>query len=245
MSKIVVYQNEVFCQEVALDQEHYLIGRAPNNDVVLEQPEVSGFHAKISRDGEHYYIEDQGSRNGTFVDGVPVKRYRLKEGNIIAIGKFTLKCTAGIAATSDSSDSTNKPASGAVPEAKTQVVNLTEISSALEMHKRTAYMRSASQGSGNNARLVSISSNFQAKTYPVRTQAITLGRTASCTVQTGGWPFFSPPLLASVEWRDGAVFITPLAPGRVLCNGRVITQATPLNDGDTLKVGKVELKFFT
>ncbi len=245
MSKIIVFQNEVLRQEVLLERDYYLIGRAPNNDIVLEQPEVSGFHAKISRDGEHYYIEDQSSRNGTFVDGGKIKRYRLKEGNIIAIGKFSLRFSAGglSAATSTSAPETPKSGAEPVPEAKTQVVNITELTSTLEMHKRSAYMRSASQTSAGNARLVSMGANLQAQTYPVGRKPVTIGRAASCTVRTGGW-FFTPAHIATVEWRDGGVYAVPHR-GKSSVNNKPLTEPTLLMDGDSLKFGRLEMRFFS
>lgn len=247
MSKIVVFQNEVYRDEFPLERDYYLIGRAPNNDIVLEQPEVSGFHAKISRDGEHYYIEDQNSRNGTFVDGGQIKRYRLKEGNIIAIGKFSLKFSSAGSITAASTAPSNavpkKSGGEPAPEAKTQVVNITELTSTLEMHKRTAYMRSASQTGAGNARIVSIGTNFQAQTYPIGRKPVTIGRAASCTVRTGGW-FFTPAHIATVEWRDGGVYAVPHR-GKSLHNGNPLKEATLLMDGDSLKFGKLEMKFFT
>jgi ABC transport system ATP-binding/permease protein len=44
------------------------IGRDPTNDVILDVPTVSHFHAQIERVGTRYRIRDQGSSNGTFVN---------------------------------------------------------------------------------------------------------------------------------------------------------------------------------
>src|SRR5262245_52871916 len=43
------------------------IGRASNNDVVLEDPGVSKFHAYVRASGAEWLITDAGSLNGTFV----------------------------------------------------------------------------------------------------------------------------------------------------------------------------------
>ena len=50
-----------------------LIGRGPNNDIVLRNPSVSIRHARVVVSKDGLLLEDLGSRNGTFV-GSPPKR---------------------------------------------------------------------------------------------------------------------------------------------------------------------------
>jgi pSer/pThr/pTyr-binding forkhead associated (FHA) protein len=45
------------------------IGRAPDNQLVLTDTQVSGYHAEVLPEGEGYSIIDLGSSNGTFVNG--------------------------------------------------------------------------------------------------------------------------------------------------------------------------------
>ena len=57
---------------IPLSEGMTMIGRAPLNDIVLEEPGVSRQHAGIRGDSEGYWLADLGSRNGTFVNGKPV-----------------------------------------------------------------------------------------------------------------------------------------------------------------------------
>lgn len=66
------------------------IGRLSENDIVIDAITVSGKHAQIIADDMGFMIEDLASRNGTFIDGKPVKSRRLTEGNVITIGKHEL-----------------------------------------------------------------------------------------------------------------------------------------------------------
>ncbi len=64
------------------------IGRDPANDIVLERPTVSRFHAEVIRRPSGVTIRDLGSRNGTSLGGRPVSSAALKEGAEIRIGPY-------------------------------------------------------------------------------------------------------------------------------------------------------------
>ncbi len=49
----------------------FTVGRLPENDLVLSHPYVSRRHADILIEGDQYFLADQGSRHGTFVNGKP------------------------------------------------------------------------------------------------------------------------------------------------------------------------------
>ena len=60
------------------------IGRHPDNDLVIEHPMISSWHAAIEWDGERWRIKDLGSSNGTSVNEKRVQGRRvLKEGDVI------------------------------------------------------------------------------------------------------------------------------------------------------------------
>ncbi len=54
---------------ISLSMGMLMIGRAPLNDIVLDESGVSRQHAGIRGDSEGYWVSDLGSRNGTFVNG--------------------------------------------------------------------------------------------------------------------------------------------------------------------------------
>lgn len=65
---------------------NFTIGRAPDNDLRLENPTISAHHARIYTYLTTSYIEDLDSTNGTFIDGKRVHKHVLRPGNIIKIG---------------------------------------------------------------------------------------------------------------------------------------------------------------
>jgi hypothetical protein len=53
-------------------QQRLSVGRGPENDVVIPNPHVSWTHAVLWREGECAFVQDLGTRNGTFLDERPV-----------------------------------------------------------------------------------------------------------------------------------------------------------------------------
>jgi ABC-type multidrug transport system ATPase subunit len=77
-------------QTVAFEGETLTIGRDPQNDVVLDNPNVSRFHAELRKDGDGIELRDLGSRNGTRLDGSLVDRGRVVAGSEVGIGPYGL-----------------------------------------------------------------------------------------------------------------------------------------------------------
>lgn len=72
------------------------IGRAHDSDIVLDLREVSRRHARIVREADDVYVEDVGSRNGTFVRGEMVRhRTKLTHGDTITIESIHLRFISG------------------------------------------------------------------------------------------------------------------------------------------------------
>jgi hypothetical protein len=72
---------------VPLRDEITTIGRGLRVDVRLDDPSVSRLHAEIVRRGSYYYVADLGlSRNGTRVNGRPIARRVLDDGDVLTFG---------------------------------------------------------------------------------------------------------------------------------------------------------------
>lgn len=76
----------------AISSQAVLIGRNPRAHVPLESDGVSRNHARILHRGDDYEIEDTGSTNGTYVDGLRIRgRMQLRDGARIQIGDTLLR----------------------------------------------------------------------------------------------------------------------------------------------------------
>ncbi|NUS04509.1 MAG: FHA domain-containing protein, partial [Nonomuraea sp.] len=67
----------------------YTLGRDPQGDIVLDDARVSWRHATISWGGRSWVIEDQGSTNGTFVQGQRIHHMEIGPGSAVHLGNAT------------------------------------------------------------------------------------------------------------------------------------------------------------
>jgi len=82
-------------QNIFLSEEETFIGRDSDNNIVIDDEGVSRRHAKIEQKKDHYYLVDLGSWNGTIVNGKKRKKVRLKDKDLIIIGRSRLLFKAG------------------------------------------------------------------------------------------------------------------------------------------------------
>jgi pSer/pThr/pTyr-binding forkhead associated (FHA) protein len=64
----------------------FMIGRAPSNQIVIDQPTVSAQHAVLLRVGDSFWLKDLNSTNGTQINGAFVTDAELKDGDTIRFG---------------------------------------------------------------------------------------------------------------------------------------------------------------
>ena len=90
MPKVILKFRESLIKEYLLGQEPITIGRTDDNVIKIDNLAVSGHHAKIISQDNHYILIDLNSTNGTFLDGQKITKIRLKHNNQLTIGKHTL-----------------------------------------------------------------------------------------------------------------------------------------------------------
>jgi pSer/pThr/pTyr-binding forkhead associated (FHA) protein len=72
-----------------LRHNRILIGRGSDNDVVLDDPRVSRSHALVWRQDGATWVTDEGSANGTTVDGLPIEApTAIGGGSVVAFGSM-------------------------------------------------------------------------------------------------------------------------------------------------------------
>ena len=69
-----------------VDHTPFTVGRRMDKDLVIPDPRVSRDHAVISSEDGEFYIVDQGSKHGTFVNGEKIQRRKLKRNDRLEFG---------------------------------------------------------------------------------------------------------------------------------------------------------------
>jgi hypothetical protein len=95
LGRLVVLQSPALGvgDEIALDSSPITLGRGVTNDVPLQGDEyASTRHARIEPRRDGIWVEDIGSTNGTFVNGIRLTRERrLAPGDVLRVGETDLR----------------------------------------------------------------------------------------------------------------------------------------------------------
>jgi hypothetical protein len=79
-------------KEFSLFRDPTWIGSSPKSEIFLfKDASVAPRHAAIERIGEHFEVVDQGTSSGTLVQGIPVRRRRLRQRDRIQVGATLLE----------------------------------------------------------------------------------------------------------------------------------------------------------
>ncbi|MBN1105019.1 MAG: PAS domain S-box protein [Deltaproteobacteria bacterium] len=88
MSKIHMVSGPLEGRSFEIEKDSLSIGRTADNDVQIQHPSVSRHHARITRQGDRFFIEDLKSQNGTKVNGLlvtPGEPLEIRDGSLISI----------------------------------------------------------------------------------------------------------------------------------------------------------------
>ena len=79
-------QENIQYEEIVLKPGVRTIGRADDNDIIVNDEAVSSSHARIATFFNASYIEDLNSTNGTYHNGELVSKRVVQPGDVVTIG---------------------------------------------------------------------------------------------------------------------------------------------------------------
>jgi pSer/pThr/pTyr-binding forkhead associated (FHA) protein len=219
------------------------IGRLPDNDLIIDNPAVSGHHARVFPDGDQMILEDLKSTNGTFVRGQLVTRHVLQPGDEALVGKHHIVF--------DAAPDESLPAAAAVIQGLGDTVYLDTkqhraLRATLEATRvdanKAAYARQAAKAAAPRrvGVLRVVSGRADQDEYDLEAHTSIIGRSASALVHLRGW--FKPAVAVAIA-RSGDDYVATLLGGKTLVNGQPLTARYHLKDGDILNVSGLTLEF--
>ncbi len=207
-------------QHIELTQEILTIGRKADNTLAIEDPAVSGHHARIVKVQAVFFLEDLKSTNGTAINGQPITRHQLRDADVITIGQHRLVFQENAAA------STATPA---------PFVDL----------DRTTVLRATDRtpdGPTLTAKVLIVAGKTDRLEYPLTKQVNVIGSQDGAVIRLTGW--FAPKSAATIARRGHSYSVSPSQGAKSLrVNGTDVVGQQDLKDGDQIEVAGVKLMF--
>jgi len=260
MAKLFLKFEQAVLKEIPLTQSVVTIGRLPDNIVQVDNLAVSGHHAKIYWDQDHFVIEDNNSLNGTYLNNRRISKSQLKDNDVVLVGKHTVLFK-------DEGMSTPPPPGSASAAAmpKLEATMVLDTKKAKEMLAAATggastdpgAKKSAAPPSAGSAPAASSSSEpardrtgtltvIDGKTdqgsYLLAGKMSVIGKSDMACIKLKG--FFAPSMAALINKRDFKYYIAASeAKIKVKINGEEISGQKELNEGDIIEVAGVKMTF--
>jgi len=237
---ILKYESKVI-KEYPIQKSAIVVGRAPGNEIVVDNLAVSGSHARIYVEEGKFVLEDLNSLNGTFLNGQRIRKSVLKQGDQIAIGKHTLEY----------SDSGGLNVLMMMPAERGSQAARADQTVVLDTKQRRDFLAKATaiaEGADPETKtqiacLVTQAGRTEQPEYILTSKIYVIGKDKSASVRLKGW--FLPRVAAIITRRGGRHF--DIAPsersGVTKVNSQVLTAPQELNEGDIIQIKKVQLRF--
>lgn len=246
MPKLILKFDERELQECAVGKHPVSIGRLPDNMIVIDNPAVSGRHARVFREGNHYVVEDLKSTNGTFVNEKPIARHTLLDGDMVLVGKHSLvfSLAGGEQAPMEEAD-----AAAFVPEiGGTRVLDTLkqkQLLSGLDKG-RSSQVHSVIPRTSipappvRNGSVRVVSGNADHSEYTLTAVTTIIGKADTAQIRTKGW--FKPKVAAAIARKGDGFTVTPMG-ATLTVNGQKVSSRHDLRSGDMIEVSGLTLEF--
>jgi pSer/pThr/pTyr-binding forkhead associated (FHA) protein len=232
MARVILVFNKQVVKDYPFTKENMTIGRADENDIVIDNLAVSGYHARIDKAGDTYILTDLQSTNGTFVNDKKIVSYRLRHKDKVSIGKHLL-----FFALSKSEQA--KASEGELDE--TMVLDTARQKELLakQAEKKGIDVTGAKQKFG----IVSFIDGSDQGEIQLSKKLTKIGKAETAEIRLGG--LFMATTAATISRRPNGYAITATGGTKVKVNNQVIRESQILNDFDTIEIGSYKFQFYT
>lgn len=235
MPKLLLKFNAAVLKEIPIEKEILTVGRKPDNDIVIDNPAISGHHCKIFRQGDGFYLEDLDSTNGTYVNEKRVMKAGLHDNDVVGLAKHALVFVE------------DKPAAPPPPPPPPPAAEKTVVLSAGqqdEMAKATA--AAAAKPREKVGGLKVLKGVVGQLEYELKGLSTYIGKSDRVQVPIKGTGLFgsAPEVAASIHRKPEGYVLVAVKDGYPVVNGSSVSGQVVLNDGDLIDCGGTTMQFY-
>ena len=223
MAQLTLQFKDLALKEFELTGQSMTMGREPDNDIIVENLLVSGYHARIDSAGREYILTDLQSKNGTFVNGERVTSTKLKDGDQILVGKHTIVFTLSPEEIQEDQKLTEP----------TMFIEVAQGASEAEAEDPTPSGLDSTAISAERPAVLSFLSG-RGDEYEIKKKLVKLGKGEEADVHIGG--FFTPKVAATISRRPTGYHLTPTGRAKVKVNDAQVGSSHRLREFDTIEV---------
>jgi hypothetical protein len=228
--KVLLKFNAAVIKEYPFTKNELTIGRKPDNDVVIDNPAVSGHHARIVKQGNEYLLEDLNSTNGTFLKDRKILKAAVHNKDEVGVAKHLIVFL--------NDQEVLTPAEGEAPVSSDATIIMTAPAASTAKNKPPELKAAETVGA---MRVVSGESN--AASFSLVGLTTYIGKSEQAQIRLKG--FFAPDMAACIARKPEGYVLKVLKEKAVKLNGSPLLDQAILTVGDKVEAGSLTLMFFT
>jgi pSer/pThr/pTyr-binding forkhead associated (FHA) protein len=237
MPKLLLKFNAAVIKEIPFDKPVLTVGRKADNDIVIDNPAISGHHCKISLQGGTYMVEDLDSTNGTFVNEKRIKQSGLHDNDVVGLAKHALVFVE------------DKPAPAAPPPAPTVEPPKGDATMMISPAKQAEMLAASSANAATKQaagwlRILkgAVDSNTE---FELKGMSTYIGKSDRVQIQIKGGGLFSstPEVAASIHRKPEGYVLVAVEDGYPVVNGSKVSGSVVLKEGDLVECGGTTMQF--
>lgn len=231
-------------KELPLGADPATIGRSPQGDLFIDNPAVSFHHARVFSQAGVYYVEDLGSLNGTFLNGVRITQAPLTYGDVITIGKHSVRFARDVPGVTPQAAAAPRPAAAQEQDESLKLTGTMVLDTKKRRELQEAFAKGKSAATTSRparvGKLTVVKGKMSAKDFLLTSPTSMMGKSGECALRMKGW--FAPKFAATITKQGETYHFSPSIK-KAAINGQPLTGKVELKDGDTVAVGAVQLQF--
>lgn len=237
MPKLLLKFNAAVIKEIPFDKPELTVGRKDDNDIVIDNPAISGHHCKVTLQGGTYMVEDLDSTNGTYVNEKRIKKSGLHHNDVVGLAKHALVFIE---------DAPKEAAPPPPPAPEPPAGEATMVIAPEKQAQMVAASANAAKGQKTTVGWLRVLKGVVDKVeFELKGMSTYIGKSDRVQVQIQGSGFFksAPEVACSIHRKPEGYVLMAVAEGYPVVNGNKVVGSVVLKEGDLIDCGATTMQF--